>query len=727
MSSRFSTSIESLDILAAVVTLILFLWFFYNNMKHTLNKKSTFLLESLRLLTVLVILVTLFEPEIVKVEEKTEKPQLKILYDTSGSMKTEDVVADNGQVISREEKVKQVLAADIKDQLSDRFDVTIENFAGLEKKPGATNIHSSLLSTLDSAEKLRSVILISDGSWNLGKNPLDAAINFRSKNIPVFALAAGREQYLPDLVLEKVDAPTFGLVNEKILIPFSIRNHLDREITVNAVLTNTRLVRVEKSVRIGPGQVVSDSLIWQPKFEGKYDFELTLPVLNEEINKDNNAKKFSINVRQEQLKVLVIESKPRWEYRYLRNALQRDPGVTVHTLMFHQPNMKKGDGLGYLRKFPESREELSSYDVVFLGDVGVAGGQMKKEHLEMIRALVEKQGSGVVFMPGFYGHHLSWLDTEIADLLPVVFDESAPAGKAFQVESKLLLTAHGRDHLLTLLSDTPAGNASLWKQLPGFYWNAAVKKARVGSNVLAVHSSLRTETGRMPLLVTRPYGNGNTLFIGTDSAWRWRKGVEDKYHYRFWGQVVRWMANKRHMSYSKQVRLFYNPSRVSAGDKVDLQATILDKAGFPKSESVINCKIVGPDKREKQFVMKEEKGGWGLYKGEFSTTVPGDYIVKIISADKTVQYETTIAVSGETLEKVGEPANFDVMKDIARITKGQYNDVDAFASIVKTIREMPEEKPKELRIRIWNQWWWGGIIILLSAVYWVARKKLGLV
>ena len=727
MNSRFSTSIESFDIIAVIVTLILFLWFFYHNMKHTTNKKSTFFLEITRLTTVIVILFTLFEPEIVKVEEKTEKPQLKILYDTSGSMETEDVINSEGKVITRSAKVKEAISSNFKEQLSDRFDITVENFAGVDKKGASTDIHSSMMDTLDNSPKLRSVILISDGSWNEGKNPLDAAINFRSKGVPVFALAAGREQYLPDLVLEKVDAPTFGLVNEKILIPFSVRNYLDREITVNAILKNTRLVRVEKSVRIGPGQVVSDSLIWQPKFEGKYDFELTIPVLNEEINRENNSRKFSINVRQEQLKVLVIDSKPRWEYRYLRNALQRDPGVTVNTLLFHQTDMKVGDGQGYLSKFPESREELSSYDVIFLGDVGVAGNQLKKEHLKMIRALVEKQGSGVVFMPGLNGHHLSWLGTEIEDMIPVVFDESAPAGKAFQVESKLLLTAEGRDHLLTLLSDTPAGNASLWKQLPGFYWNTAVKKARVGSSTLAVHSSLRTENGRVPLLVTRPFGNGNTLFLGTDSAWRWRKGVEDKYHYRFWGQVVRWMANKRHMSYSKQVRLFYNPTRVTAGDKVDLQATILDKAGFPKAESVINCQITGPDKTEKQFVMKEEKGGWGLYKGEFSTTSPGDYIVKITSADKTVEYETKINVSGETLEKVGEPANFDVMKDIARITKGKYNDVAAFQSIIKTIQEMPEEKPRELRIRIWNQWWWGGIIILLSAVYWVARKKLGLV
>ena len=33
--------------------------------------------------------------------------------------------------------------------------------------------------------------------------------------------------------------------------------------------------------------------------------------------------------------MLVVESYPRWEYRYLRNALSRDPGVELSCLLFH--------------------------------------------------------------------------------------------------------------------------------------------------------------------------------------------------------------------------------------------------------------------------------------------------------------------------------------------------------------------------------------------------------
>ena len=50
---------------------------------------------------------------------------------------------------------------------------------------------------------------------------------------------------------------------------------------------------------------------------------------------DNNKLSAPISIREEKLRVLVVESYPRWEYRYLRNALSRDPGVELSCLLFH--------------------------------------------------------------------------------------------------------------------------------------------------------------------------------------------------------------------------------------------------------------------------------------------------------------------------------------------------------------------------------------------------------
>lgn len=60
--------------------------------------------------------------------------------------------------------------------------------------------------------------------------------------------------------------------------------------------------------------------------------------------------------------------------------------------------------------------------------------------------------------------------------------------------------------------------------------------------------------------------------MGTDSAWRWRRGVEDKYHYRFWSQVARWMSYQRNMAAGERIRLIPTPERPRPGDTLTVTA-----------------------------------------------------------------------------------------------------------------------------------------------------------
>ena len=109
-----------------------------------------------------------------------------------------------------------------------------------------------------------------------------------------------------------------------------------------------------KEVIIPPGEMLHESIIWHPKHDGRYHLTLKTPVQNGELIAENNSSSFTIDVRKELLKVLIVDTLPRWEYRYLRNALMRDPGVEVNTLLLH-PGMTPGGGKGYISKFPSKR------------------------------------------------------------------------------------------------------------------------------------------------------------------------------------------------------------------------------------------------------------------------------------------------------------------------------------------------------------------------------------
>ena len=142
--------------------------------------------------------------------------------------------------------------------------------------------------------------------------------------------------------------------------------------------------------------------------------------------------------------MLVVESYPRWEYRYLRNALSRDPGVEVSCLLFHPGLSKAGGGnKDYIKQFPAGLDELSKFDVVFLGDVGVDDGQLTAEQCRLLKGLVEHQASGLVFMPGMQGRQFSLLDTELGDLCPVVLDPAQPGGWGSRTPNHFELTELG--------------------------------------------------------------------------------------------------------------------------------------------------------------------------------------------------------------------------------------------------------------------------------------------
>jgi hypothetical protein len=727
----FATSIPIL-ILASAVWLAA-LWLCFTNWRRSGRRKTVAGLEGLRFLLITMLTISLLRPELVRQLQRTETPEVVVLNDASGSMKTRDVMISSN-VITRADWLAQKRQGKFWSPLEKTAKVSIEDFASPPSGTNApaakaeigTDLNLALETVLKRQKNLKAVLVMTDGDWNLGKSPVGIATRFREQHIPIFSVAVGREAPVPDVILESVSAPSYGLFGEQISIPFKVRNHLPREVKTVISLFDSKIEETKKEIVIPALGELQEAIVWSPRAVGERTLTLKLPVEADEGLPENNEQTFRIGVRLETLKVLVVDSLPRWEYRYLRNALERDPGVEMNCLLFH-PSMSPGSGRQYLPSFPGTKEMMSRYDVIFLGDVGIGQNELTEKDAELIKGLVEQQASGLVFLPGSRGRQLTFLNSPLQDLIPVQLDRTKPEGVGLQNESALQLSSVGKRHLLTRFDADENRNDDLWKQLPGFYWSAAVEKSRPGSEVLAVHSSLRNSWGRMPLLVTRSYGSGKVLFMGTDSAWRWRRGVEDKFHYRFWSQVVRWMAHQRHLSEKQGIRLSYSPETPQAGDTIFLQATVLDAAGFPIEEGPVAGKVSTASGRNERLEFAPLEGGWGVFKASFSPQEGGAYKVRVSSEKHGRSLDTEIIVNQPLREKQGQPVNAEILREIAGITEGASGTVDSIDQIVQRISLLPEAKPIEKRIRIWSDPWWGGSILLLLAIYWTGRKLAGMV
>ncbi len=694
-------------------------------------KRWTAWLEFLRLVIVALVAVTLLKPEWRELFKPDQKPSLVILHDRSNSMTTEDVVDPSAPAkapLSRAVALTGFLNPDVWSAVQERLNIVYQPFSSeLEPAESASDLNAALEGLWDAHPNLSGVVLLSDGDWNAGDPPARAAASLGVRKVPVFAVPVGSETRLPDIELLSLDVPTFGVVDKPLRVPFVIESALNEEWVTHVELSTAGGETLTRQVIIPPMARLNDTLTWHPQNAGDTTLTLTVPTAPGEFNTANNVLDVPIEIRNEQLKVLVIESFPRWEYRYLRNALQRDPGVEVNCLLFHPDLESLGGGRGYLKAFP-GEDELAGYDVIVLGDVGIGDGQLSADDCAAIRRMVQSQAAGLVFLPGFRGGHASLAGTALGELYPVVLNEAQPRGWGSPVPGQFQLTEAGTVSLLTRLEEGDDANQRVWENLPGFQWYAAATRPKAGSEVLATHSSESSRFGRVPLIVTRTFGTGKILFMGTDGAWRWRKGVEDKYHYRFWGQVARWMAYQRSMSEGELLRLFYSPDRPKAGGVVTLNANAISAGGEPLQRATVIAQLVSPSGKTQSLRLAPAGGeAWGLFSGNFTPLEGGSYQVVLTCSETAASLQTTLSVQGASREKIGQAVRRDVLEEIARLSGGQVMPGVDVEAVVAAVSALPDPEPRERRLPIWSHPAWAGLVLLLLVVFWTGRKMAGVI
>lgn len=696
-------------------------------------QKSGFLprvgaLELLRTAIVVMVAITFNQPEWLIHYQPQEKPTLLVLADESASMNTQDVSPETTGLETRTRAawVDETLSAEALQGDDESLDILVERFSSqLEEPVKGTDLHGALATALRKHVNLRGIILLSDGDWNVGEPPAAVAGKLRVAGVPVYSMVAGSETKLPDIVLERFDAPTFGVVTKPMRLPFVVSSSLPHDVQTELRLETSTGEKLSKKITIPAMGTVEDAILWKPMTIADVQLAAHVPEQPGELVSDNNGRLVPISIREEAIRVLLIESFPRWEYRYLRNALERDPGVEVACLLFHPELTKVGGGRGYIKLFPATLEELSRYDVVLLGDVGIEEGQLSIEQVRLLKGLVRSQASGLILMPGMRGGHYSLLNSELEELYPVVLDQAQIRGWGSREAAQFELTESGRRSLLTKLEDNEDENARLWEILPGFHWYAAAVRSKAGTEVLATHKTEIGPQGRVPLLVTKTFGTGKVLYMGTDAAWRWRKGVEDKYHYRFWGQVARWMAYQRGIAQGERMRLFYAPDRPLNNTVVTLNANVMSSTGEPLQTGHVTVQAVAPSGKSQSIRLQGSGDEWGLFSGSFSPREPGEYRMVLSCRENNSTLETNLAVQGLEREQLGQPARVDVLEEISQVTRGKLVKRNELGDLIKEIRDLPEPEPLIRRLRLWCHPIWASALVLLLGIFWSGRKMVG--
>lgn len=174
------------------------------------------------------------------------------------------------------------------------------------------------------------------------------------------------------------------------------------------------------------------------------------------------------------------------------------------------------------------------------------------------------------------------------------------------------------------------------------------------------------------------------------------------------------------------MRLFYSPDRPRTGAVLTLNANVISQTGEPLREGVVIAQITAPSgKTASVRLAPAGEEAWGLFTGVFTPAEPGEHHVRLTCADAGSALEATVSVQGTTREKLGEPAKFDVLREIAQLTRGKLIENAAPAAVIAAVAALPRPEPEERRIQLWAHPAWAGTLVALLGLFWVGRKLAG--
>ena len=210
---------------------------------------------------------------------------------------------------------------------------------------------------------------------------------------------------------------------------------------------------------------------------------------------DNNRLVRTIHVRKEKLKVLFVEGYPRYEYRYLKNFLEREETVDLGVVLLSADPEYSEQDLFALPTFPASKDDLFQYDVVILGDADPSF--LSASQMANLREFVTEKGGGMLFVAGEEFNPLAYKGTPLEPLLPIQLAEARnPTAVGNAVAAfRPRLTPEGRASPIFRFGDDEATSIRVWENLPELFWFLEAPRKQPAAFVLAEHPTLRGADG----------------------------------------------------------------------------------------------------------------------------------------------------------------------------------------------------------------------------------------
>ncbi len=347
------------------------------------------------------------------------------------------------------------------------------------------------------------IIMLTDGITTEGEKLSAAAVFARRKGVPVFPVGLGDAQPVRDLEIADVQVDDVAFVNDPITFLYTLNSRGYQGKTVFVTLRDEASGRPLKTERIlldSDEQTQKLELTYTPPKVGEFDFVIEIQQLPQEANRDNNRQVRHVSVRKEKIRVLLADSVPRYEFRFLKTLLEREKTIELKTVLQDADADYAEEDRTALQHFPVNEEDLFAYDVIIFGDIDLS---FLTERIQQgLREFVNTKSGGLLMIAGENHNPLNYRGTPLEDLLPIEISEETrlftanSEAESFRPE----LTLDGwKGSSIFRFTDSEQDDQQVWNNLPPMYWaieSSQLKRGRkcrlsISHRVIPIGSSLR--------------------------------------------------------------------------------------------------------------------------------------------------------------------------------------------------------------------------------------------
>lgn len=719
-SFQFSINYNIAILILFCIILILFTIYIYRITIPQIPKWKKIFLIILRSLSIFLIGLLLFEPLLTLIYRTEEKPILCVLVDNSKSMSLTDKIGDRTQL------VKRVINSDIFNAVKNIGDVKFATFSdkvkfsntissdSLNFTGNITDISKAIKETKSyfSDRNLQNLIIITDGQYNLGQNPIYQAETF---NKPINIIAIGDSSEQKDLSINRVITNNIVYKDSKVPVDVWIKSSGFKNESIDVNLYDEAKLLENKKITLKEGTAEYPvEFTFEPGEEGVKKLSVTVSKFSDEITDKNNKKTFFVKVLKNKIKTLIIAGTPSSDVSFVKNANIQDKNVDVKSFV------QKQNGSFYEGNFQKS--SLDSIECIFF--IGFPTASTRQDVMDILKSFIEEKNVAIFFILG------NDLDYQKLKYFEPFLPFSVSQVNNNEILAGVFIPQNQSRNPIIKITGTDA-DPSLWNKLPPIFRTETVFKLKQESDLIAT-IQINNITFASPLLVSRKMYKQKSLAILGYGIWRWKllaEGLDDNENLfqTFFGNSLRWLTTREEDS---RLKISLSKEIYNTGEKVEVYAQLYNENYEPLDNGNITVQIA---KDEKYYEINLSPVGIGRYMGSIEDLEEGDYhyIAKAEYYNKIIgESKGRFSIGELNLEYQNIQMNAPLLKQITFKTNGKFYTINDYETFINDLKNDKNFTIKEVihrsEIQIWNLCYILMIVILFLAIEWFIRKKSGM-